>query len=462
MTGVLIKNGLVVTAEAEKKADLLMADGIITVIGPNLSVPDGAEVIDAQGMLILPGGVDVHTHLDLTIGPARVSDGWAAGTRAAAFGGTTTVIEHPGFGPRGCPLDYQLQEYRQNAVDAVIDYSLHGVFQHWTEETAAQVGPLVAAGYPSFKAYMTYDGRLGDEDLLAALQTLARAGGLMTVHAENHAIVSHLAARLKIQAPHRALSHPESRPDYAEALAVETAIALAEAAGDAPLYIVHLSTAKGLAAVRAARKAGRRVWAETCPQYLVLTADCYAGDFDQALKFVMSPTPRRAADVEALWEGLADGSIATVGTDHCSFSWRDKRERAGGDIFKCPGGIPGVETRLGLLYSEGVVKRGLSLSRFAQVTAAAPAALFGLRSKGDLKVGLEADLVIFDPNLEKIITAEGLHQAVDYTPFEGLPVRGWPRAVFLRGRKIVDGERFHGEPGQGRFIARQPFSCGDF
>ena len=462
MSGVLIKNGLVAAAEAEQKADVLMADGLITVIGPDISPPDGVEVFDAEGLLVLPGGVDVHTHLDLTVGSAKVSDGWLAGSRAAAFGGTTTVVEHPGFGPRGCPLDYQLNQYRHNAVNAVTDYSLHGVFQHWDGDIAAQVRPLVEAGYPSFKAYMTYDGRLSDGDFLAALKTLSQAGGLMTVHAENHTIVSYLAGQLKAQAPHRASSHPRSRPGYAEALAVETAIALAEAAGDAPLYIVHLSTAKGLEAVRAAQREGRRVWAETCPQYLVLTEDCYEGDFDQALKYVMAPTPRKQADVEALWEGLADGSIATVATDHCSFSWKVKRERADGNIFQCPGGIPGVETRLSLLYSEGVVKRGLSLRRFVELTATEPARLFGLAGKGELKAGNDGDVVVFDPGLEKKITAAALHQAVDYTPFENIAIQGWPRTVFLRGRKITDGERFLGEPGQGRFVARQPLTYRGF
>ena len=457
MTNVLIKNGQVITAEKEMKADILVADGLIAAVGPDLSVADGTEVIDAEGRLVIPGGVDVHTHLDLTVGQAHVSDGWAAGSRAAAFGGTTTVVEHPGFGPVGCSLFHQLNAYRKNAAESVIDYGLHGVFQHWDERVAAELPQAVKGGYPSFKAYMTYDGRLGDDDFLLALKALGEAGGLMTVHAENHAIVSYLAGKYKKSAPQVAASHPQSRPDYAEALAIDTAVCLAEAAGDAPLYIVHLSTAKGLEIVRAARRAGRRVWAETCPQYLLLTDDCYAGDFENALKYIMAPTPRKKVDVEALWEGLFDGSISTVATDHCSFSWQEKKARAGGNVFNCPGGIPGVETRLPLLYSEGVIKRGMSPSRWVDLVSTTPARLFGLSGKGEIKPGLDADLVIFDPGKEKKLTAENLHQAVDYTPFENIVVRGWPREVFLRGHKIVDGERFMGEPGQGRFVARQPF-----
>lgn len=458
MGDVLIKNGLLVTAEGEQRGDLLTADGLITAIGPDLPAPKNVETYDAQGRPVLPGGVDVHTHLDLTSGQAHVSDGWAAGTLAAAHGGTTAVVEHPSFGPSGCPLDHQLNLYRKNAVEAVIDYGLHGVFQHWDGAVQAALPGLVRAGYPSFKAYLTYDGRLNDEELLAALKALRQAGGLMTVHCENHAVVSHLSAELGRAAPHLGISQARSRPDYAEALAVETAICLAEAAGDAPLYIVHLSTAAGLERVRAAKAAGKRVWAETCPQYLVLTEDRYQQDFETALQFVMAPPLRRAADVEALWSGLLDGSIDTVGTDHCSFAWRDKVERAAGNLFQSPSGVPGVETRLPILYTEGLLKRGLSLSRLAELWAAAPARLFGLTQKGQLTVGREADLVVLDPDLEKTISAGSLHQAVDYTPLAGLKVRGWPRAVFLRGRKIVDEGRFLGSPGQGRFIARQAFS----
>ncbi|MDR1045236.1 MAG: dihydropyrimidinase [Candidatus Adiutrix sp.] len=458
MAEVLIKNGILVTAEGERPADIQLSGGLISAIGPDLSPPAGAELLDAGGLLVMPGAVDAHTHLDLSVGPAHVSDGWLAGAVAAAFGGNTSVIEHPGFGPEGCPLDYQLRQYRAQAGEAAIDYGLHGVFQYWDPRLQAELAPLVAAGYSSFKAYLTYDGRLNDEGLLAALKALGAAGGLMTVHAENHAIVSHLAAELGLSAPGRASSHPGSRPDYAEALAIESAVALARAAGDAPLYIVHLSTAAGLEKLRAARRAGQRVWAETCPQYLLLTDDLYRGDFEEALKYVMAPPLRRPEDVEALWEGLLDGSISTVATDHCSFSWREKKERAGGNVFRCPGGIPGVETRLPLLYSEGVLRRGMSRSRFVELVSSAPARLFGLKNKGDLKVGHEADILVFDPNMKKRVRAAGLHQAVDYTPFENFELRGWPKTVFLRGRKIVDGERFTGEPGFGRFIARQPFS----
>lgn len=458
MSDVLIKNGQVVTADSKKVADILATDGVISAIGSQIPPPPGAEIIEAGGFLVIPGGVDVHTHLDLTVGQAHVSDGWLAGSRAAAFGGVTTVVEHPGFGPEDCSLFHQLNTYRNNAAESVIDYGLHGVFQHWNRKVAAEVPRAVEEGYPSFKAYMTYDGRLNEDEFLAAIKVLGASGGLMTVHAENNAIVTYLAGELRCTSPGQVASHPASRPDYAEAVAIETAIALAEAAGDRPLYIVHLSTAKGLDIIRAARRAGKKVWAETCPQYLILTDDKYQGDFETHLKYIMSPPLRKKSDVEALWEGLFDGTISTVGTDHCSFSWADKKRLAGGNVFKCPGGVPGVETRLPLLYSEGVVKRGLDLRRWVDLVSTTPARLFGLEGKGEIAVGQDADLVVFDPDRETVIDYKSLHQQVDYTPYEGLTIKGWPRTVLLRGRKIVEGDTFVGGEERGKFIARKIFT----
>lgn len=455
MADVLIKNGTVVTPDEAVRSDVMVSGELISAIAPHIDAASGCEVIDASGMIVFPGGVDAHTHVNLTVGRSHVSDGWLEGTRAAAFGGTTTVVEHPGFGPEGCPLSHQLEIYRREAGEAVVDYGIHGVFQHWDSDIEAELPGVVAGGYPSFKAYMTYDGRLDEMALLRAMRALKEAGGLMTVHAENHAIVSYLADKYKRQAPASVLSHPLSRPGYAEALAIETAIALAEAAGGAPLYIVHLSTAEGLEAIRRARASGKKVWAETCPQYLLLTDECYEGNFEDALRYVMAPPLRKQGDVEALWEGLFDGSISTVGTDHCSFAWNDKKEKARGSVFNCPGGIPGVETRLALLYSEGVLKRGLSLTRFTDLVSGNPARLFGLSRKGAIAVGCDADLLVFDPQVEQKISVRQLHQTVDYTPYESMIVRGWPHKVLLRGNIIISDGCFTGRQGQGKFIARQ-------
>ena len=457
MTSTLIQNGKVITADGAFNADLRLAEGRIVDLTPGL-LPQGAEeVIDASGCFVIPGAVDAHTHFNLTVGENQVADGWETAGRAAALGGTTTVIEHPGFGPAACSLRHQLTEYLKSAKSVMpIDYGLHGVFQHFSDAAVVEVKRAVENGFPSFKAYLTYDGRLTEEEFLKAAKALKDNGGLMTVHAENHTLVTYLSGQLKQNAPEQAFSHPQSRPDYVEALAVCTAIDLCRASG-APLYIVHLSSRLGLLAIQAAQAEGLPVWAETCPQYLYLTDEVYQNSFDEALKYVMSPTPKKEKDREALWQALLDGSISVVATDHCNFSWAQKRKLAGGNIFKSPGGVPGAEMRLAFMYSEGVLKRGLSLSRWVELCATAPARLFGLTKKGTLDLGADADVVIFDPVAKKNISAEILH-GVDYTPFQGLDITGWPRDVFLRGQKIVEKGVFVGPKGGGQFVSRQKFN----
>ncbi|MGL4208446.1 MAG: dihydropyrimidinase, partial [Candidatus Adiutrix sp.] len=449
MVTTLIKNGHLVTPKGDFKADLLISGETIRAIGENLSAQGIDEVIEAEGLLVVPGGVDAHTHFDLTVGDISVADGWEAASQAAATGGTTTVIEHPSFGPGKCPLDHQLNIYRQRAKPSAIDYSLHGVFQHWNDDLKPALKDLVAQGYQSFKAYFTYEGRLNEEEFLAAAAFLAPWGGLMAVHAENQAIVSHLTHELKSQKNEGPPRYPLSRPDYAESLAVSAAISLAKAAGHAPLYIVHLSSELGLKAVAQAKEEGALVWAETCPQYLLLTQNLYEGDLAETLKFVMAPPLRQQSDIDALWGGIFDGTISVVATDHCGFSWADKKTLARDDIFKCPAGIPGVELRTSLLYSEGVVKRGLSLSRWVQLVSTNPARLFGLKNKGELSLGFDADVVIFNPKCQRTIKGAELASTLDYSPFENIVLEGWPQTVFLRGHKIVDNEVFIGKAGLG-------------
>ncbi len=457
MTSTLIQNGKIVTAKGACSADLRLAGGRIVDLAPDLLPQAEDEVIDASACFVLPGAVDAHTHFNLTVGANQVADGWGAAGLAAALGGTTTVVEHPGFGPPDCPLDHQLNDYLKSAQHVMpIDYGLHGVFQHFKETTAAEVKRAVENGFPSFKAYLTYDGRLGEEEFLNAAKALKDNGGLMTVHAENHTLVTYLSDQLKHKAPEKASSHPQSRPDYAEALAICTAIDLCRASG-APLYIVHLSSRLGLLAIKAAQEENLPVWAETCPQYLYLTDEVYCQGFDEALKYVMAPTPKKESDREALWQALLDGTISVVATDHCNFSWAQKRKLACGNIFKSPGGIPGAEMRLAFMYSEGVLKRGLSLARWVELCSTAPARLFGLAQKGTLNLGADADVVIFDPRVKNNISAETLH-GVDYTPFQGLEITGWPRDVFLRGHKIVDNGIFVGPKGGGQFVPRQKFN----
>lgn len=465
----LVTNGLIARADGVFRGDLLMENETILELGEGLAASGataGADIVDAAGAIVLPGGVDVHTHFTLSVGGRHVEDDFLAGTRAAAFGGTTCVVEHPGFGPDGClpadPVEAAREEARGRAA---VDYALHGVLQRVDDAVLEAIPALVAGGVPSIKAYMTYAGRLDDEALLDALDAVARAGGLLAAHAENHAITRFLARPSRLEGrlggrldPADPMSHPQSRPAGCEAEAVSRLLALA-AAARAPVYVVHLSTAAGLAHIRAARGRGQRVIAETCPQYLLLTEAAYARP--DGLQYVMAPPLRTDADRAALWAGLADGSIAVAATDHCAFSLAAKREAteaAQGSVFACPGGAAGVETRLPLLFSEGVLKARLTLPRFVEVTATAPARIMGLGRKGRLEPGMDADITLLDPADERVITADTLHQRTDATPFEGLRVRGWPKAVWLRGTLLLRDGQWCGPEDAGREVRREPYN----
>lgn len=451
----LITGGLAARADGVFNTDILIEGGRILELGERLheaQQPEGTEIVDVSGCVVMPGGVDAHTHVNLTVDGAHVSDGFGAGTLAAAWGGTTTIVEHPGFGPQGCDLPHQPTAYLEQAEGrCYTDYALHGVFQHVDDAVLARIPEAVAQGFPTLKAYTTYGGRLDDEGLLQVLAALRDAGGLLAVHCENHAITRFLGDKLRREAPRDPMSHPRSRPARCEAEAINRILKLAKTA-EAPVYIVHLSTAEGLACIREAQKAGQPVIAETCPQYLLLDESAYAER--DGLKYIMAPPLRTEADRAALWEGLADGSISVAATDHCAFPLAQKRERGKESVLDCPGGVPGVETRIPLLFSEGVLHGRLTLPRFVDVVSTSPARIMGLASKGRLEPGADADIVVIDPTDERLIKARNLHQEVDCTPYEGMVVRGWPRHVWLRGEPIIFGRQLSGYAGQGRFVPR--------
>jgi len=449
----LVAGGTVATAEGVFRADVLAENGVILEVGEDISQA-GVEIVDASGCLVIPGGVDAHTHFGLDVGFAKVSDGFRQGLKAAAMGGVTCIVEHPGFGPPGCGLFHQLDAFRELAEgECCVDYAFHGVAQRAGEDVLADVPRLAQAGYASLKAYTTYSGRLDEQDLLALFDAAAHSPEplLMAVHCEDHAVIEYLKRRLRAAAPSDPAGLTLSRPDYAESLAICQAITLARAAG-APLYVVHLSTEQGLDAVRQARAAGLKVIAETCPQYLLLNDSCYQAP--DGLTFAMAPPLRKKTDQEALWQGVADGAISVVATDHCAFSLADKRALGEGDVFACPGGVPGVETRLALLYTFGVLVGRITLERFVDICCTSPARIMGLTRKGLLEPGIDADITVLDPFVERVIRAADLTQAVDYTPFEGMVARGWPRHVLSRGKKVVADGVFVGEPGWGRFTPR--------
>ncbi len=457
----LIKNGTIVEADGSCQADLLIVQGKVTAIGPELEVAGDVEVIDASGCYVFPGGIDVHTHFDIDVGIARSCDDFFTGTRAAACGGTTTIVDHMGFGPKGCDLHHQLSVYHRAAEGkAVIDYSFHGVIQRIDEGILAEMASMVSEeGISSFKFYLTYGYKLGEADVLRALMRLREVGALSTVHPEVDAAITVLRDQLVAAGETAPMDHARSRPLEVEAAAVAGVINLARLAGDAPLYIVHLSNGLGLDYARLARRAGQPVWVETCPQYLFLDESAYLRE--DALKFILSPPLRPNVEQEKLWSGIVDGSIDTIGTDHCNFPYSLRLEKTKGDFRCCPNGMPGAENRMQLMFSEGVMKGRISPSRFVEITSTLPAKLFGMwPEKGHLGLGADADIVIFDPKQSSNISHAHLHDNGDYCPFEGMVCQGVPVMTLSRGEIVASNGQFTGRAGAGQFIRRKPFDRG--
>lgn len=451
----LIKNGKIVSSEGICQADLLIEGEVVSQIGQNLSEKD-ARVIDASERFVLPGGVDVHTHMDLDVGFARAVDDFYSGTVAAACGGTTTIVDHMAFGPKDCKLGHQTKVYHQLADGkAVVDYGFHEVIQHMDEETKKNMVVLCQQGITSFKGYLTYDYRLDDAAIYQMLLQCKQLAAIPAFHAENHDILTYLRNKYKQEGKVTPQYHALSRPDTVEAEAIARLLAIAEMVKDAPVYIVHLSTKKGLDAIRAARSRGQKnIYVETCPQYLTLDDSCY--EKEDALKYIMSPPLRKVSDQEALWEGLSNGEIQVVATDHCPFHINVEKQRGNKDFTACPNGAPGVEERFILLYGEGVAKNRMTLEQFVKVTAENPAKIYGLYpKKGTILPGSDADLVLLNPKKNTLITIENRHSAVDYTPYEGFSLEGSIERVFLRGKMIVEHNHFIGTKGQGRFLCRK-------
>ncbi|KUE80720.1 phenylhydantoinase [Aeromonas schubertii] len=454
----LIINGTLVDEAGEYREDLLIEEGVIRARGSDLVAP-GCEVIDAAGCYVMPGGIDAHTHFNIDVGIARSCDDFYSGTRAAACGGTTSIIDHMGFGPAGCNLHHQLALYHEYAGgQAVIDYGFHGVVQHVDDAILHEMASMVEAGVSSFKLYLTYQYKLGDTDVLRALSRLKEVGALTAVHPENDAAIAERRAAL-LAAGHTApYYHALSRPLECEAEAIGRMINLARLAGDAPLYIVHLSNGLGLDYLKLARRQGQPVWVETCPQYLLLDEEYYFRE--NGLDYLLSPPLRPRSELDKLWVGLTAGDIDTLATDHCSFSHAQRLALSRGDFSRCPNGLPGVENRLPLLFSEGVMTGRITPSRFVALTSANPARLFGLwPRKGSLSLGADADLVVIDPRGELRIEHKYLHDNADYSPYEGMRCRGQLRLTLSRGEVVAREGEFVGRRGAGRFLARDPFNA---
>jgi len=453
----LLKNGTVVNDSDCVKADVLIEDGIIKEVSSSIDAPD-AELTDAGGKLLLPGAVDAHTHMDLDVGFTRACDDFYSGTVAAACGGTTTIIDHMAFGPKGVYPWHQVKEYHSLADgNAVTDYSFHGVLQEKADDrTLAEIREIAEKeGITSFKLYLTYDMMLHDKDVFAVLNEAKRSNILITVHCENDGIVNYLRDRCGAENNLTAAFHPKSRPAEAEAEAVNRMLYMAECADEAPLYIVHLSSEAGLKEVLAARKRGQKHFGvETCPQYLVLNDSLY-DDPEEGLKAIMSPPLRKDSDRTALWEALKNDFLDTVATDHCPFTFENQKQRGKDDFRLCPNGAPGVEERLPLLFSEGYGKGRITLPQCVKYLCVNPAKIFGLYpKKGVIKPGSDADIVIMDPEKTRTIRSASLHGNADYSCYEGMEIKGAIDMVFLRGEMIVKDNEFLGKKGTGRYLKR--------
>ncbi len=469
MGTLLVRGGTVVTESGQFRADVWCRGEKVVELrsAPDsppppippapLPFPKGEEggsvdLLDAAGCYVLPGGVDAHVHLQMAVGEFTSTDDFYTGTMAAACGGTTTVVDFA-TQQRGQSL-LRAAAWRRAEADGkvAVDYGLHLAVSDASDRTLRALPGLARRGHRSLKLYTVYPALYLEDAQILRLFCAARECGLLPlVHCENRAIVAHCTARLLAEGKVEPRYHPRARPAAAESEAVARVLALAEVAGT-PLVIAHLSARRSLEEVRRARARGQAAYVETCPHYLLLTEEEYGRPGFEGAKYVLTPPLRTAEDREALWEALAGGEIQLVSTDHCPWNYRGMKERGREDFSRIPNGAPGIETRMMLLWSEGVDRGRLAPERFVALTATEPARLYGLYPrKGTLAVGSDADLVVWDPSREVTLRAAALHQQVDYCPYEGWTVRGAPRDVVLRGRVVVRGGEFVGERGAGRF-----------
>jgi dihydropyrimidinase len=450
----LIKNGTIVNADATTRADILVDGERIALIGEELDVA-ADRTIDAADKWVIPGGIDVHTHMELPFGGTFAKDTFETGTRAAAFGGTTTIIDFA-VQPRGGSLRQGLDAWHEKADGkACVDYGFHVIISDVRDDVLSEMDQLVDEGVTTFKLFTAYPGVFFSDDgaIFKALQQSAKNGGLIMMHAENGLAIDVVAGQNFAAGNTDPLYHGISRSPILEGEATNRVIRLAETAG-APVYIVHLSAREALNEVRRARDEGLPAFAETCPQYLFLSLDDLGNGFDGS-KFVCSPPLRPADHQDDLWRGLIHDDLQVVSTDHCPFDFHGQKEMGRGDFRKIPNGLPGVENRVDLLHDGGVVSGRLTPNRWVELLSTAPARLFGLPQKGVVGTGADADLVIYDPKRAHTISAKTQHMDVDYSCYEGRKVTGAADVVLSRGKIIVDGDEWLGQPGDGRFLKRQ-------
>lgn len=455
----IIKNGTIVTESDIFNGDILIEDEKILAIG-KFEDNEADELIDAKGKYVMPGAIDVHTHMELQQSEKyRAVDDFYTGTVAAAVGGTTSIIDHIGFGPKGCNLHHSINNYHEIAKKSALDYSFHGVIQHVDEEILKELSEIIEnEGIPSFKAYSTYGFKVEDKGFMQLLEQMKKSKGLLTVHAENDGITNYLREKFLAEGKKEPIYHALSRPNETEAETVERLINLSIMAGDAPLYIVHTSTKESIAAIKRAREQGlKNLYVETCTQYLTLTDSKYEEDGPiEGLKYLMSPPLRKESDVEELWKAVDNGDIQVIATDHCPFLFKTDKLDGKDDFTKAPGGAPGVEERVRVVFSEGVMKNRITIQKFVEVMCTNPAKIFGMYpQKGALIPGADADILIMDAEKEEVLTKKNMKSTCDYCTYEGMKVKGTVDMVFSRGKLIAKDNEFLGEKGFGKFIHRK-------
>ena len=457
----MVSGGTVVTADSAQLLDVLVeGERIVGLSAPESELSRWFQAgcdrrIDATGRYVVAGGVDVHTHMEMPFGGTFATDTFETGTRAAIWGGTTTIVDFA-IQPRGGSLHQGLEEWHRKAQGrCASDYGFHLILSDVRDDSLLEMDQLVEEGITSFKLFMAYPGVFYSTDgqILQAMRRAAGNGALIQMHAENGLAIDELTKQALAAGETAPRFHGSTRPAGLEAGATHRAIELARVAG-APLYIVHLSAAAALEEVACARDRGQAVFAETCPQYLFLSEDDLARPGFEGAKFVCSPPLRTELDQRALWRGLVTDDLSVVATDHCPFCFKEQKELGRDDFTKIPNGLPGVEHRMDLIY-QGVVAERIGLCRWAEVTSAAPAKMFGLYpQKGSLAPGSDADIVVYNPAARQTLSAARHHMAVDYSCYEQMEITGAVETVLLRGTVVLEDGRYRGRPGDGRFVPR--------
>ena len=459
----LIKNGRIITAVDDYRADIYCENETITTIGAKLDVK-ADTVIDANGRLVIPGGIDPHTHLDMPFGGTTSADDFETGTRAAAFGGTTTIVDFA-IQQKGKSTLEALDAWHQKANEkASIDYGFHMIVTDMPTERLGEMTQLAdREGVTSYKLFMAYPGVLYVDDgtLYRAFKRAADDGTVICMHAENGIVIDEIIKDARAKGLKEPKWHALTRPTRMEAEGVYRALAIAEVAG-CPLYIVHLSSADALEQIKLARDRGLHAHAETCPQYLFLDQSYYERENFEGAKYVMTPALREKSNQTALWNGLRMGDLSALSTDHCPFCFKDQKELGREDFSKIPNGAPGVENRMSLVFNGGVVEKRISLNKFVQLTSTNAAKMFGMfPRKGTIAVGSDADIVVFNADREMTISHSNPlthHMRVDYSTYEGFKVKGWSEIVVSRGKVICDNGTWKGKAGAGKFLKRDRYS----